>query len=351
MEQALKQGAGQALSEKGYDPEAVEITLLSIDGVTPTSPKDAAPSRLYRKLIFQVTARADDRRRGTGPGRRGGGNSHLWRAGNLVRPEPEPGRQRNDFRGGGKRALYRDLPPLRARRGHEPAGSEGHGRGIWANPPREILEFYYPGTELKKARLCGRRRIRPGPLEAPLPAATPDAWEFPEIEATPAPAATDPPETIQPAESVQAWVKPQGGTLNFRSAPSVSGRILGSLKNGEQVTVTALEGAWARIQRGGREGYVMARYLTLEKPAPALPGGGQHRLRPGSAGTGRRGAAVCGTPPGATSIARLKNGAFVRVIALKGQWARVETASGKQGYVAKGYLERVYADWQMEQTD
>ena len=348
MEQALKQGVGQALSEKGYDPEAVEITLLSIDGVTPTSPKYAAPSRLYRKLIFQVTARVTT---AAGEQAQGGveveiptyGGLETWYGLSLNRGDNETisveeanGRFTVTFR----------------RYGHGVGMSQRGAKvmaGEYGKSAREILEFYYPGTELKKLAYA-EAADTPLPTEAPLPAATPDAWEFPEIEATPAPAATDPPETIQPVESVQAWVKLQGGTLNFRSAPSVSGRILGSLKNGEQVTVTALEGAWARIQRGGREGYVMARYLTLEKPAPALPEADSSvyaRVRLEQAGAVLR----LRDAPGGNVIARLKNGAFVRVIALKGQWARVETASGKQGYLAKGYLERVYADWQMEQTD
>ena len=40
----------------------------------------------------------------------------------------------------------------------------------------------------------------------------------------------------------------------------------------------------------------------------------------------------------------LNHGQYVRVTALNGSWARVETAAGDVGYVYKDYLRRVYID-------
>ena len=340
LEQALKQGVGQTLLERGYDPENAQITLLSIDGITPADPKYASPSRLYRKLVFQVTAQV------TAPGGEQAqgsvaveiptyGGLEAWydlslnRADNeTITVEETEGRFTVTFR----------------RYGHGVGMSQCGARimaGKYGKDAREILEFYYPGTELKKLAY-GEASEAPVPAQTPAPAATPEAVETP--------AATEVPSAPAPEKTVQAWVKLQGGTLNLRSAPAVSGRILGSLKNGEQVTVVALEGAWARIRRSGRDGYVMAKYLTLDKPSSSLPEADSivyARVRLEQPGAVLRLRAA----PGGTILARLKNGAFVRVIALKGQWARVETASGQTGYVAKAYLERVYADWQLEQMD
>ncbi|MDQ0217762.1 SpoIID/LytB domain-containing protein [Peribacillus cavernae] len=51
-------------------------------------------------------------------------------------------------------------------------------------------------------------------------------------------------------------------TLNIRSTPSTSGRVVGSLKKNQVVTVLTKSSSWYKIQYGKGIGYVHANYLT-----------------------------------------------------------------------------------------
>jgi len=58
-----------------------------------------------------------------------------------------------------------------------------------------------------------------------------------------------------------------GTTLNFRSQPSTSSSVIGSLKNGTEVTVLGKSGNWYKIRIGnGKTGYVYSKYLVAAAP-------------------------------------------------------------------------------------
>ncbi|PEZ76394.1 SH3 domain-containing protein [Bacillus sp. AFS017274] len=50
--------------------------------------------------------------------------------------------------------------------------------------------------------------------------------------------------------------------LNVRSKPSTSGKVLGSLKKNQIVTVITNSSSWYKIQYGKETGYVYGNYLT-----------------------------------------------------------------------------------------
>ncbi|MFF2455333.1 SH3 domain-containing protein [Peribacillus simplex] len=50
--------------------------------------------------------------------------------------------------------------------------------------------------------------------------------------------------------------------LNVRSKPSISGKVLGSLKKSQTVTVITNSSSWYKIKYGKETGYVYGKYLT-----------------------------------------------------------------------------------------
>ncbi|MGI6173644.1 MAG: SH3 domain-containing protein [Christensenellales bacterium] len=55
--------------------------------------------------------------------------------------------------------------------------------------------------------------------------------------------------------------KVTASALVVRRGPGTSYKRLGSLRRGQRVAVLAVNGAWARISRNGKVGYVAKRYL------------------------------------------------------------------------------------------
>ena len=122
---------------------------------------------------------------------------------------------------------------------------------------REILAFYYPGMELRKAP-TGRAAVRtaePGLAETPGPAATP----------TPRP-------TLMPVNTAElpegAWVASvekidDDSSLNLRAEPSSSADILRRLYKHQLLIVleTCEDPEWVHVRTDVLEGYVMAAFL------------------------------------------------------------------------------------------
>ncbi|RFT60769.1 SH3 domain-containing protein, partial [Bacillus clarus] len=70
-------------------------------------------------------------------------------------------------------------------------------------------------------------------------------------------------------------------SLRVRSEANTSSSILGSLKNGEKVTILGKANGWAKISYKGKEGYVSLEFVKLEagkqeeKPAENITNGTQ----------------------------------------------------------------------------
>ncbi|RFT60874.1 SH3 domain-containing protein, partial [Bacillus clarus] len=89
----------------------------------------------------------------------------------------------------------------------------------------------------------------------------------------------------KPAENItngtQEVGKVNATSLRVRSEANTSSSILGSLKNGEKVTILGKANGWAKISYKGKEGYVSLEFVKLEagkqeeKPAENITNGTQ----------------------------------------------------------------------------
>lgn len=67
------------------------------------------------------------------------------------------------------------------------------------------------------------------------------------------------------------YVNTGSDTLNMRSAPSNSGKVISKLKSGTAVGVAATSNGWSNIRVNGVVGYVATSYLSAAKPGAVLP--------------------------------------------------------------------------------
>jgi len=67
---------------------------------------------------------------------------------------------------------------------------------------------------------------------------------------------------LRPTQTTGAVVT-QGGNLNFRSAPSTTAPIIGSIPNGTPVTILDIAGNFYRINWNGREGFVSRDFVRI----------------------------------------------------------------------------------------
>ncbi len=92
------------------------------------------------------------------------------------------------------------------------------------------------------------------------PAPTVSETEAPTPEPTPSPTPTPEP-TPTPAPTPCVKTTKTDGTLNVRSGPGTNTSILGSLSNGDPVTILEQGDVWHKISFNGQEGYVFASYI------------------------------------------------------------------------------------------
>ena len=61
-----------------------------------------------------------------------------------------------------------------------------------------------------------------------------------------------------------------GGTLNMRSAPSASAKVVSSYKSGTEVEILENDGVWCKVKKGNKTGYMMAQYLKITANYPQI---------------------------------------------------------------------------------
>lgn len=129
--------------------------------------------------------------------------------------------------------------------------------------------------------------------------------------------------------------------LNVRSGPASSYSVIGKLKRGAQVNVTAIQGDFCRIESGdGTVGYVARQYLTaIASSATTVP-----TAHPTSAvyGTYRVTASLLNVRSGAGTgysvVEKIKLGTVVGCVSESGQWMQVRLPSGRTGWLMKRYV-------------
>ena len=180
--------------------------------------------------------------------------------------------------------------------------------------------------------------------------------------ATAAPTATPAPDMDVPQDGDYARVRLSSASsrLNLRASASTSSAIVAKLGHGETVRVLAASGSWVRVETAsGQTGYVQSRYLepadgAVTTPAPTAtaaptatpaPDAGEMTEMDGevyadiyvSASGGslhvRQGPSTQ-TP----SVTTVSHGSWVQVLAVGGEWARVRTRLGNEGYLKVKYL-------------
>ncbi|HOQ75296.1 MAG TPA: SH3 domain-containing protein [Thermoclostridium sp.] len=135
-------------------------------------------------------------------------------------------------------------------------------------------------------------------------------------------------------EQVSAYMYVNANQLNVRSGVGTDYDKLTTLKRGDKVGLFRIEGDWAKVKtESGIIGYTVARYLvdSEDKVEPERPiaywyiNANTLNVRSG---------------PGTDyeKIETLKRGDKVGYFDEQGEWARVQTPSGKKGYMLMKYL-------------
>ncbi|MHA4164070.1 SH3 domain-containing protein, partial [Bacillus cereus] len=144
----------------------------------------------------------------------------------------------------------------------------------------------------------------------------------------------------KPAENITNGTQ-EVGTINatslrVRSAANTSSTILGTLKNGEKVTVLGKANGWAKINYQGKEGYVSLEFITIGKDSidPTNPGQviEERAVVNASLLNVRKGPST-----GAAAVGHLKNGETVTIIGKENGWAKIRF-NGGEGYVSLQFL-------------
>ena len=134
-----------------------------------------------------------------------------------------------------------------------------------------------------------------------------------------------------------AVVSTSNGRLRVRSGPGADYDIVAYLNDGDTVTVLSVEGDWAKIRTAdGQEGYTSAEYLIIEEAPAAEAATEAESEASAEAGTAAEqeaeGTAVISTESG------LYNGDTVTVLSIDGDWAKIRTENGEEGYVSVSFL-------------
>lgn len=162
-------------------------------------------------------------------------------------------------------------------------------------------------------------------------------------------------ETAAQAEGERsATVSTSNGRLRVRSGPGADYDIVAYLNDGDTVTVLSVEGDWAKIRTAdGQEGYTSVEFLNIEEaPAPETDtqAESENPTEGETAAQEAEGTATISTTsgrlrvrsgPGANYdiVAYLYNGDTVTVLSIDGEWAKVRTEDGEEGYVSVSFLD------------
>ncbi|PFP30865.1 hypothetical protein COJ96_02565 [Bacillus sp. AFS073361] len=92
---------------------------------------------------------------------------------------------------------------------------------------------------------------------------------------------TTPVETTKPAVTQAKTLYVNATTLKVRDAASTSGTVIGMLKLNDRVSVRSSTKGWAQIEFNGKKAYVSEIYLTINKPATAIPSSVTYVIKPG----------------------------------------------------------------------
>ena len=121
-------------------------------------------------------------------------------------------------------------------------------------------------------------------------------------------------------------------SLNFRSGPSTSYSIIGSLQKGQQVEYISESGSWAKVKYNGVTGYVHGDYVTKGTTDNSTTGTTKYV----SASVGLNVRSGAGTSY--SKLGKLEYKEKVTVLSTSNGWSKINY-NGKTGYVDSSYLQ------------
>lgn len=144
--------------------------------------------------------------------------------------------------------------------------------------------------------------------------------------------------TAGTATNITSWGVVTGtNALNFRSAPSTGDNVISELSQGTILCILGTEGSWKRVQWGNRVGYVSPDYLTIYSAYPGETGGDTSAML--SLASADDTAPLLASPSTtATVIMDIAHGVQVTVLTNDGSWCRVKVA-GLEGYLLTSQLD------------
>ena len=123
-------------------------------------------------------------------------------------------------------------------------------------------------------------------------------------------------------------------SLNFRSGPSTSHSIIGSLQKGQQVEYISESGSWAKVKYNGVTGYVHGDYLTKSTSTGISTSQGTTQYVNSTSGLNVRSGA--GTTY--SKLGTLEYKEKVTVLSTSNGWAKINY-NGQTGYISSSYLQ------------
>ena len=135
--------------------------------------------------------------------------------------------------------------------------------------------------------------------------------------------------------------------LNVRTGPSTKYKRVKTLRRNAKVTVTSTRSGWYGIKDGGKTHYVSAKYIKKGNPPAAKKTTSKSVTTPldyspvktFQAYIGYDNLKVYQNPTvKSTVVAVLREKTKVTVFGQKGDWRKIRTASGKQGFIDKANL-------------
>ncbi len=131
-------------------------------------------------------------------------------------------------------------------------------------------------------------------------------------------------------------------SLNLRSAASTSSTVIGSLSNGQSVTVLSTSNGWSYIQTSaGQKGYCCSTYLTVSSTSAPASNSGSSSVSGNEKATVKVNDSLnlrSAASTSSTVIGSLSNGQSVTVLSTSNGWSYIQTSAGAKGYCCSTYL-------------
>ena len=388
LQSALAEGIVAQLAASGVVAASDGVTIDRIESVTARNPRFSAPSRLYQTLTFSVRATVIDANGQTASGvasvdvpTYGGLESWYSLSINSGNNETVWVDETDD-------AFY-----VRFRRYGHGVGMSQRGAQVMARDhgwtAAQILMFYYPGTEARQLNLTDSTTDQSAPEYtviatakaadgatlyasastdsrkiALLSAGT--ALDIYAVNGSWAAAGSNGVTGFVPTSHLTSYV-PAGAQVTvvegekyatvsasdgaaLRELPVETATRIAQLPEGTRVRVHAYAGEWAAVSTAdGQAGYIPIPALTAQEATPTPTPTPMPTIVVPEEDTYAKVTAAGGTdllywPDSQSLVAlHLEQGSFVRVQAVSGEWAKVLTPSGAEGFVLCAHLTLVAA--------